>query len=92
MTQNFKGIDPETGQPWSPVKVARLMGLRAVNDPQEIEALCVKVLGSNSEQVALYRSGKTKVLGGLIKQVMDASRNGANPDLTRDALVRLMSV
>jgi aspartyl-tRNA(Asn)/glutamyl-tRNA(Gln) amidotransferase subunit B len=38
-----------------------------------------EVLAANPEQVEQYRSGKTKVLGFFVGQVMKATRGKANP-------------
>jgi aspartyl-tRNA(Asn)/glutamyl-tRNA(Gln) amidotransferase subunit B len=54
-------------------------GLRQVTDSDEIGRLVGKVIASNPDQVEQYRSGKTKVIGFLVGQVMKASSGKANP-------------
>lgn len=87
---DFSGLDPDTGERWMPRKVARLLGLRAVNDPEEIREVCERVVAAHPEQAATYRKGKTKIIGFFIKYVMDETRNGADPTLTKAALEKLL--
>ena len=65
-------------------------GLKQVTDSNAIEALVDDVIAANSDQVAQFREGKTKVLGFLVGQVMKQSKGQANPKqvnaLMRDKL------
>ncbi len=54
-------------------------GLRQMSDHGALEQAVDQVLADNPAQVEQYRSGKTKVLGYLIGQVMKASQGKANP-------------
>ena len=54
-------------------------GLRQVTDATEIESLVDEVIAANPEQAEQFRSGKPKVLGFLVGQVMKASQGKANP-------------
>jgi aspartyl-tRNA(Asn)/glutamyl-tRNA(Gln) amidotransferase subunit B len=87
---DFSGLDPETGEPWSPHKIVRLLGLRAIHDPGEIRRVCVRVVDGHPQQAETYRKGKTKVLGFLVKKVMDETRDGPDPKLTRETLMELL--
>jgi aspartyl-tRNA(Asn)/glutamyl-tRNA(Gln) amidotransferase subunit B len=88
--RDFSGIDPETGERWSPRKVVEILGLRAVNDEGEIRAICSRVVEENPKQAVAYRTGKVAVLGYFIKAVMDATRNGAHPEITTRVLKELL--
>jgi aspartyl-tRNA(Asn)/glutamyl-tRNA(Gln) amidotransferase subunit B len=59
-------------------------GLRQVTDSGEIEALVDAVIGENPDQVAQYRSGKDKVFGFFVGQVMKRSKGKANPQTVND--------
>lgn len=67
---NFKGLDETTGEPWSPAKVVQCLGLKVLRAPEAIREVCSQVLTAAPHQVAEYRSGKTKLMGFFIKQVL----------------------
>jgi aspartyl-tRNA(Asn)/glutamyl-tRNA(Gln) amidotransferase subunit B len=54
-------------------------GLKQISDSGELEAIVDKVITDCPEQVQQYRDGKTKVIGFLVGQVMQATRGKANP-------------
>ena len=54
------------------------MGLAQVNDDGAIIAAIESVLAANAEKVAEYKSGKDKLFGFFVGQVMKASKS-ANP-------------
>jgi aspartyl-tRNA(Asn)/glutamyl-tRNA(Gln) amidotransferase subunit B len=55
------------------------LGLKQMNDDGELTAVVNSVLEANPDQVAELRSGKDKVLGFLVGQVMKATGGKANP-------------
>ena len=74
-----------------PRDVVRALGLRAYNDPEELRPICKKVVESEPAIVSQYRKGKTKVIGKLIKLVMDETQSGADPKITTNILKGLLS-
>lgn len=54
-------------------------GLKQITDTGAIEAMIDDILAANPEQVEQYRSGKDKVFGFFVGQVMKASKGQANP-------------
>ena len=54
-------------------------GLRQITDDSELEALVDRVLQDNPKQVEQFRSGKDKVFGFFVGQVMKLSGGKANP-------------
>jgi aspartyl-tRNA(Asn)/glutamyl-tRNA(Gln) amidotransferase subunit B len=54
-------------------------GLRQITDTSEIEAAIDKVIAASPSQVAEYRSGKDKLIGYFVGQVMKETRGKANP-------------
>lgn len=54
-------------------------GLKQITDSSEIEALVEQVVNDNPGQVEQYKSGKDKVFGFFVGQVMKLSRGKANP-------------
>lgn len=54
------------------------MGLEQINDDGAIIAVIDKIISANTDKVAEYKSGKDKLLGFFVGQVMKESK-GANP-------------
>lgn len=63
-------------------------GLTQVTDTTAIDALIDSVIAANPAQVADYRSGKDKLFGFFVGQVMKASQGKANPDQVNESLKR----
>jgi aspartyl-tRNA(Asn)/glutamyl-tRNA(Gln) amidotransferase subunit B len=61
-------------------------GLKQISDTRELEKIIDTVLADNPDQVEQYRAGKTKVLGYLVGQVMQATRGKANPAQVNELL------
>ena len=61
-------------------------GLRQVMDSGAIEAMVDAVIANNPDQVEQYRSGKEKVFGFFVGQIMKESRGKANPDQVNQIL------
>ena len=74
----------ETGE--SPKKIIESKGLQQQSDPKELEELISKVLKDNTSEVEKYKSGKDKLFGFFVGQIMKASKGKANPQLVNDIL------
>ena len=61
-------------------------GLRQVTDTGAIEAAIDAVIAAQADKVAEYRSGKDKLFGFFVGQVMKATGGKANPVLLNDLL------
>ena len=61
-------------------------GLKQQSDPKEIEKLIDKVITDNPDKVKEYKSGKDKLFGFFVGQVMKASGGKANPQLVNEIL------
>jgi aspartyl-tRNA(Asn)/glutamyl-tRNA(Gln) amidotransferase subunit B len=61
-------------------------GLEQVTDDKEIESMIDKVIESNPQQLEQYRSGKDRLFGFFVGQVMKASQGKANPKQVNDIL------
>ena len=59
--------------------VIEARGLRQITDRGAIEAAIVAVMAANPQQLAEYRSGKDKLFGFFVGQVMKATAGRANP-------------
>ena len=74
----------ETGE--EPSKIIKEKGLKQQSDPKELEKIIIKVLGNNSDKVSEYKSGKEKLYGFFVGEIMKASSGKANPQLVNDIL------
>lgn len=84
-----KAIFPDiwrTGK--NPQKLVEEKGLSQISDESAIEKIIYGVLKDNEKNVTEYRSGKTKVFGFLVGQVMKLSKGQANPDKVNEILKR----
>ena len=76
----------ETGE--SPSAVVERLGLRQVTDTGAIDAAVAQVLAANPDKLAEYKSGKDKLFGFFVGQVMKAMQGKGNPALVNEALKR----
>ena len=74
----------ETGG--DPLKIIKEKGLKQQSDPKELEKIVLKVLKSNSDKVLEYKSGKEKLYGFFVGEVMKISSGKANPQLVNKIL------
>ena len=61
-------------------------GLVQISDSGELEALIDQILADNPNQVEQFRSGKDKLFGFFVGQVMKATSGQANPQMVNDIL------
>jgi aspartyl-tRNA(Asn)/glutamyl-tRNA(Gln) amidotransferase subunit B len=74
----------ETGK--APGVIVEERGLKQVTDTGAIEAVVDQVLAANADKVAEYKSGKDKLFGFFVGQVMKAMQGKGNPGLVNDVL------
>jgi aspartyl-tRNA(Asn)/glutamyl-tRNA(Gln) amidotransferase subunit B len=78
----------ETGA--APGEIVEARGLRQVTDTGAIDLAVDGVLAANPDKLAEYHSGKDKLFGFFVGQVMKAMQGKGNPALVNEALkVRL---
>jgi len=65
----------------SPDQVIADRKLRQLSDSSALESIVKEVLSENTEQVEQYKSGKRKILGYLVGQVMKKTQGQASPKL-----------
>ncbi len=71
--------------------VVKEQGLVQVSDTGEIEKIIAEVVKANPSQHADYKTGKDKLFGFFVGQVMKASKGKANPDLVNQLLKKKLS-
>ncbi len=74
----------ETGE--LPSNIIKQKGLKQQSDPKELEKIVIKVLEKNSGKVSEYRSGKEKLYGFFVGEIMKVTSGKANPKLVNDIL------
>ena len=69
-----------------PHKIIKEKGLKQQSDPKELEKIILKVLNNNADKVLEYKSGKEKLYGFFIGEIMKISSGKANPKLVNEIL------
>lgn len=67
-------------------KVIEKLGLRQVNDDAAILGIIDEVLSKNADKVAEYKSGKDKLFGFFVGQVMKEGKGAFNPGKVNELL------
>ena len=70
-----------------PAAIVEEQGLVQVSDSSAIEAIIDEILTREAGQVEEYRSGKDKLFGFFVGQVMKASKGKANPAVVNELLL-----
>ena len=71
--------------------VIEALGLRQITDSGAIEKIIDAIMAANPKQLADYRSGKDKLFGFFVGQVMKAMAGKGNPALVNDILKKKLS-
>ncbi len=79
----------ETGKPAK--QIVEEEGLVQVTDTGAIEKAIDEVIAANADKLAEYRSGKDKLFGFFVGQVMKATGGKANPAMLNDLLKKKLS-
>ena len=70
----------------APAAIVDEKGLKQVTDTGAIDTAIDDILAKNADKVAEYRSGKDKLFGFFIGQVMKATAGKANPAMLNERL------
>ena len=74
-----------------PEKIVEEKGLKQQSDPKELEKIIDKVISDNPKNVGAYKSGKDKLFGFFVGQVMKQSNGKANPQLVNEILKKKLN-
>ena len=74
-----------------PKKIVEEKGLKQQSDPKELEKIIDKVISDNPKNVEAYKSGKVKLFGFFVGQVMKQSNGKANPQLVNEILKKKLN-
>jgi aspartyl-tRNA(Asn)/glutamyl-tRNA(Gln) amidotransferase subunit B len=79
----------ETGK--MPAAIVEEKGLKQVTDTGAIDAAVATILAANQDKVAEYKSGKDKLFGFFVGQVMKAMQGKANPALVNEVIKKQLA-
>jgi aspartyl-tRNA(Asn)/glutamyl-tRNA(Gln) amidotransferase subunit B len=71
-----------------PEAIVKEKGLTQITDTSAIEKIIDDILAAHPSEIAQYRSGKEKLFGFFVGQVMKVSKGQASPELVNDLLKR----
>lgn len=74
-----------------PVELVNKMGLKSMNNKDELVIMVKDVLSDNNSAIADYKKGKENAVRFLIGQVMKKSRGTANPADTEEEIIRQLN-
>ncbi len=72
----------------SPKNIVEQHGLKQVTDFSEIEKVIDAVIASSPENVAAFKSGKPKLIGWFVGQVMKETGGKASPEVVNELLMK----
>ncbi|NRA73679.1 MAG: Asp-tRNA(Asn)/Glu-tRNA(Gln) amidotransferase subunit GatB [Rickettsiales bacterium] len=67
-------------------KIIENKGLKQISDPASIEKLVEQVINEHPDKVVQYKSGKDRLFGFFVGQIMKASNGKVNPQLVNEFL------
>ena len=89
IAKNVFEIMADSGK--DPKKIVEEKGLKQQSDPKELEKIIDKVISDNPKNVEAYKSGKDKLFGFFVGQVMKQSNGKANPQLVNEILKKKLN-
>jgi len=75
----------------SPGDIVKAKGLEQIGSSQEIEVIVKAVIDASPDQLAAYRSGKDRLFGYFVGQVMKKTGGNANPKIVQELLKKHLS-
>jgi aspartyl-tRNA(Asn)/glutamyl-tRNA(Gln) amidotransferase subunit B len=89
MAKEVFEIMVETGK--APAAIVEERGMKQVTDTGAIDAAIDQVIAANPDKVAEYKSGKDKLMGWFVGQVMKATQGKANPGVLSELLKKKLA-
>ena len=89
MAKDIIGDMYQTGRP--PQDIIREKGLVQITDEGELAKTIAAIIDAHPGQLADYRSGKEKLFGFFVGQVMKATQGKANPQLVNNLLKKMLA-
>ncbi|MEE9913822.1 MAG: Asp-tRNA(Asn)/Glu-tRNA(Gln) amidotransferase subunit GatB [Deltaproteobacteria bacterium] len=89
MAKDVIGDMYKTGK--TPQEIIKEKGLVQITDEGELSKTISAIIAANPKQLADYLSGKDKLFGFFVGQVMKATEGKANPQLVNDLLKKMLA-
>jgi len=89
MAKDVIGDMYQTGK--SPQDIIKEKGLVQITDEGELAKTIAAIIEANPNQLKDYRSGKEKLFGFFVGQVMKATQGKANPQMVNDLLKKMLA-
>lgn len=70
----------------SPLQIIQEKGLQQIDSVEELEAIVLKVLAANGDNVAKFKAGNDRLFPFFVGQVMKETKGKGNPQLVNDLL------
>ncbi|MBN2571742.1 MAG: Asp-tRNA(Asn)/Glu-tRNA(Gln) amidotransferase subunit GatB [Ignavibacteriales bacterium] len=74
-----------------PEEIVKERNLIQITDTSEIEKIIDEVISKSPKQVDDYLSGKDKIIGYFVGQIMSATKGKANPQMVNDLLLKKLN-
>jgi aspartyl-tRNA(Asn)/glutamyl-tRNA(Gln) amidotransferase subunit B len=74
-----------------PIIIIEEKGLKQIGSVDELEALVKEIIAANPGQTAEYRSGKDKLFGFFVGQMMQKTKGKGNPQVINDLIKKHLS-
>lgn len=72
----------------NPKELVKSLGLEQIESSEELEAAVLKVIAENPIEFEAYKSGKDKLLGFFVGQIMKKTGGKGNPKMIQELLVK----
>jgi len=89
--QGKKVLAEMVEQGGDPEAIIAARGMTQIDDADALNIVIQQVIADNPDKVAIYRAGKTGLLGFFMGQVMRATRGKANPQVVRKLLEQALA-
>ena len=74
-----------------PMSIIEEKGLKQICSADELEAMVKEVIAANPKQTEEYRSGKDKLFGFFVGQMMQKTKGKGNPQLINDLIKKYLN-
>ena len=75
----------------NPRDIIETKGLKQITNTDEIESVINKIINNNNDKVQEYKSGKDKLFGYFVGQVMQVTKGKANPQIVNEILKKKLA-
>ncbi len=71
-------------------EVIQDLGLQQISDESELRKIACEIINDNPQQVALFQSGKDRLFGFFVGQMMQRTKGSANPKIVNEILSEML--